>query len=146
MKVNTILLLTDGIYNYFAERFGVCSHPSSKACREKQSGTSDLQKIIECRNAARREFRKVRKSGDYTPEHIQLVAKKFLNLVRSHSKLQHASQKLNQKNAYKTMKSRCHNHFWEFSRQLLDDGSAKQVKPEFSSDEATQYFSNTYHS
>ena len=44
------------------------------------------------------------------------------------------------------MKSRCHNHFWKFSRQLLDDSSAKQVKPELSSDEAAQYFSNTYHS
>ena len=101
-----------------------------------------LYQITKCRNAARRELRRLKKSGDHSSEHIKLVASKFFDLVRSHSKMKRISQKIDQKNAQRSMKSQCHRHFWQFSKELLDDKTITQSKPEFSAVEATQYFSN----
>ena len=101
-----------------------------------------LYQITKCRNAARRELRRFKKSGDHSSEHIKLVASKFFDLVHSHSKMKRISQKIDQKNAQRSMKSQCHRHFWQFSKELLDDKTITQSKAEFSAVEATQYFSN----
>ncbi len=41
---------------------------------------------------------------------------------------------------------RCYRHFWRFTRELLNDDTASRVLPQFSPDEAYDYFVSNYQS
>ena len=80
-------ILCEGIYNYFAGKYGVKNAPSVSRPGPKKSRKHNrpLKKVIQERNGARRDARQAKKKGrDDTL--IRDLPRKLYKLVRTHSK------------------------------------------------------------
>ncbi len=101
--------------------------------------------MSELKKKARKEFRQARREGKVVEE-IQSLARNFFNLIRQHSSLKKKSQRLSEAGSAKKARKRCHRDFWRFTRELLNEDAASRVPPQFSVDEAYNYFASTYQS
>ena len=140
------LTLTQGIYDYFSSQFGVQQSLSHKRRSQASSVQEKLKNLKECKNEARWKLQQARRSHDHSPDQIKSIAINFFNLVRSYSKLKQMSVKLEERQARNSMRAQCHHHFWRFTKQLLDEKSSDMCEPAFSEAQATQFFSEVYHS
>ena len=102
-----------------------------------------LKKITDLKNEARKNVRMAKKERK-PPSVIATLTGRFLSLLREHSRLNRIStHSIHTKNA-NYVRQKCHNNFWKFAKDLLDDNSASRINPQFSKDQATNYFSDTY--
>ena len=102
-----------------------------------------MKKVKQLKNEARKEFRRAKEQG-LPIESIQMFARTFFKLVREHSHLKRASQSAKQRSQANKTRQYCHCHFWQFSKQLLDDNSTSQIPPQFSGNEAFSFFKEVY--
>ena len=74
------------------------------------------------------------------------TSRNFFNLVRQQSALKRKSNQSHQSKTARAARQQCHKHFWNFAREQLDDSTASKATPEFSEEEAFQFFHSTYQS
>ena len=79
-------ILSEGIYDYFDQRYGTRQPKPSKHQRRRARQNKALKNLKELKNAARRDFQKAKKEG-LPSESIQPLAKKFFQLIREHNRL-----------------------------------------------------------
>ena len=72
------------------------------------------------------------------------LARTFFQSVRAHSRCKKAYDQAQGRREAKHARHQCHHHFWPFAKRLLDN-SKLDIEPQFSEEEAHQFFSNTYH-
>ena len=139
-------ILCEGIYNYFAGKYGVKNAPSVSRPGPKKSRKHNrpLKKVIQERNGARRDARQAKKKGrDDTL--IRDLPRKLYKLVRTHSKAKR--KMLNARMNLEARKARrdCAKHFWLFASRVLD-GKGDPVESSFSAEDAVSFFSEFYSS
>ena len=137
-------VLSEGIYDYFAKKFGTRKQKPNRHQGKRAKHDRALKKVTQLKNEARREFQKAKKHG-LQPETIQPLARKFFELVREHSRLKSLSTRSKCRAQARSARHSCHHHFWRFSRQLLNDNSTSDVAPQFTQEEACDYFTEVYH-
>ena len=76
--------LSDGIYDFLANKYGTRQH--SKRRRRQEKHALALNKARKLKNEARRELRRARVNSTLSAEEIRSLARKFYQLVRSHSR------------------------------------------------------------
>jgi len=79
-------VLSEGIYDYFAQKYGARKQKPSRRQGKRAKHDRALKKVTQLKNEARREFQRANKHG-LLPETIQPLACKFFELVREHSRL-----------------------------------------------------------
>ena len=72
------------------------------------------------------------------------LARRFFQSVRAHSQCKRAYDQAKDLREAKHARHQCHHHFWPFAKGLLDN-SQLDIEPQFSEEQAHQFFSNTYH-
>lgn len=137
-------ILIDGIYDYFAQKYGTKQQKQSKCQKRREKHARALKTVKRLKNEARREFQKAKKHG-LSPENIQPLARKFFDLVREHSRVKRSSITTQQRTNAQKVRHHCHRHFWKFAKELLDDKSSSQVVPSFTEAQASSYFREIYH-
>ncbi len=138
-------ILADGIYTYFATAHDVRQTTTRKRKVPSHGNHDRALKVSELKKKARKEFRQARREGKVVEE-IQSLARNFFNLIRQHSSLKKKSQRLSETGSAKKARKWCHRDFWRFTRELLNEDAASRVPPQFSVDEAYDYFASTYQS
>lgn len=138
---NTKLL--EGIYNFFASTYGTKQQQKSKRRQEKH--TQALNSAKKRKNEARRELRQAKTNGILSPDEIMSLARKFFQLVRSHSRCKRDYQRAASSRRVRHARHECHQNFCPFAKQLLDDSLKPNIEPQFSEEEATKFFTDTYH-
>ncbi len=141
-------LITDGTYKYFADNHGVrkrSGRGSKQKTTTRQKHDRALKKVKDLKSKARKVFRQAKREGRLGEE-VQSLAKNFFNLVRQHNKLKKQSRKSTDAASTKATRKRCHQDFWRFTRELLNDDSASRAPSQFSPDETFNYFVSTYQS
>ena len=104
-----------------------------------------LKKVTELKKRAKKEFREAKRKG-FPQEEIRSIARNFFDLVCQQNKLKKQSKQTAQRNSAKRERQRCHKNFWKFAREVLDDNQASRIPPQFSGEQAHEYFSSTYQS
>ena len=89
MKIKNRILI-DGIYDYFAQKYGTKKQKQSKCQKRREKHDRALKTVKRLKNEARCEFQKAKKHG-LSPENIQPLAHKFFDLVREHSQVKRSS-------------------------------------------------------
>ena len=135
--------LSDGIYHYFASEHGVKQH--SKQRRRKDKLAKALNEAKKEKNEARRMLRQARATGNKSAEEIMSLARSFYKMVHSHNRCKRLYQRAVWSRNADHVRGECHQHFWPFARRLLDKSSQSVIEPQFSLEEAVQYFTDTYH-
>ena len=142
-------LLVNGIYEYLALH---CGHRTKGSSRNsKQQGQTRkkhdraLKRVTELKRKAKKDFRQAQQTG-LPQENIHALAKNFFDLVRQQSKLKKTSRQQTQYTNTKKVRQQCHRQFWKFAKELLDDNQAANVKPQFTEDQAVEFFTSTYKS
>ena len=140
-------MLTTGIYQYFAESCGTRKVGQKQGTQQKKQKQHDraLKKVTELKKKAKKDFREAKLNG-MTPEGTQTLARNFFYLVRQQSKLKRKSKQAGEYASTRRARQQCHRHFWRFARDLLDENQASQVDPQFSEEQACEFFTNTYKS
>ena len=134
--------LTHGIYSFFAMRYGT-KHQSKRQKRQEKH-VQALNSAKNCKNNARKELRQAKINGTMSPEEIMSLARKFFQLVRTHNRCKRATQRIAHFKKAKAARHECHDNFWPFAKQLLDDSPRSDIEPQFSEKEATQFFTVAY--
>lgn len=104
-----------------------------------------MKKVTELKKKAKIDFRLAQISG-MAPDDVCAIAKNFFNLVRQQSKLKKKAGQAAGEATAKRARQWCHRHFWKYAKNLLDEDQASQVEPQFSKEQAHQFFTNTYKS
>lgn len=138
---NTIL--SEGIYDYFAETFGTKKHSNGKHERKRKRHERALAAVTKLKNEARRELRQAKRSG-ISIDTIQSISRKFFDLVREHSRVKRSSVSSAKYAQARQARQQCHQDFWRFAKGLLDDKLSSQTSPAFTQEEAFTYFSKVY--
>jgi hypothetical protein len=133
--------LSDGIYDFLANKYGTRQH--SKRRRRQEKHALALNKARKLKNEARRELHRARVNSTLSAEEIRSLARKFYQLVRSHSCCRKAYQQV-PGGLGRLYRNECHQTFWSFAKQLLDESSQTSIEPQFSEEEGIQYFTETY--
>lgn len=139
-------LLTTGLYNYFAEKYGTRKQPQVRNRDHHKQKRHDraLKKVTELKKKAKKEFRTAQREG-FPQEQIQSLARNFFDLVRQ-SRLKRKSQQAGERTSARRPRQDCFRNFWKFASELLDDDQASRVPPQFSMTQAHEFFTNTYQS
>ena len=138
-------VLCDGIYQYFSEKYGVRRSNPDKAERKRKNHDRALKRVKQLKKTARKEFQRAKREG-LPPESIRALAQNFFTLVREHNHLKRASHNASLRKQTRKAKKCCHQHFWRYAKELLDDGAANQTTPQFGEQVAADYFKDVYHS
>ena len=77
---------------------------------------------------------------------VQALAASFLSILRQHSRLSRASSSRLKGLEARAARKECNRNFWQFSKNLLEDGSSSQTSPSFSASTAHSFFSEVYDS
>ena len=78
---------------------------------------------------------------------VQSLARHFITLIRTHSKLKKASISQSQSRDVKAARERCHRDFRRCAREVLDGGLGQDLEaPSFGEEAATSFFTEMYHS
>ena len=140
--------LCAGIYGVFFSPFGTRAPPKSKHHITKSTLRQHdrvLKEVTRKKNEVRRALHRARREGE-SENAIRPLAARFLSLPRQHSRLSRkSSTKLRHKEAI-VVREKCRKDFWQFAKNLLDDGCTTQTTPEFSASSAHSYFSEVYDS
>ena len=104
-----------------------------------------LKKVTDLKKRAKKDFREAKKKG-FPTEEIQSLARNFFDLVRSQSKLKKQSRQATQNSSSRRARQMCYKDFWKFTKELLDDSQASRIPPQFSGEQAHDFFSTTYQS
>ena len=75
---------------------------------------------------------------------IQPLARKLFQLIREHNRLKKTSSAMKGHDQARRVRHSCHRHFCRFSKQLLDDNSINGITPNFSQQEAHEFFKKVY--
>ena len=135
-------LLCEGLYTYFASKYGTnTTHALKKKRRPLHSGS---MKEVQRKKEAKRELRSAKKNGSPI-DVVHSLAKHFFSLVQAHSQLKRASRAQLLSRDVKAARLRCHKDFRRCARELLD-GKSDQLAPAFSDAAAVKFFSEVYHS
>ena len=139
--------LCAGVYDILAARFGTRapSRSQNQSKSKLKQHNRALKEVTRLKNEARQAFRKAKREGA-SGSTIQLLAAKFLSLLRQHSRLSRDSSRRLQHKEAGVVREECHRNFWSFTKKLLDGGSTCQTSPEFSASTAHSFFSNVYQS
>ena len=138
--------IAEGIYTYFSSTFGTKPPPKAPKRQTKMKRHDrQLKKITDLKNEARKNVR-MEKKEKKPPSVIAKLTGRFLSLLREHSRLKRISTHLIHTKNANYVRQKCHNNFWKLAKDLLDDNSASRINPQFSKDQATNYFSDTYSS
>ena len=120
--------LMEGIYCFFAERYGTTQPKKNKRQRRQEKLAQALISAKQMKKEARKELRQAKANGNLSADPIMSVARKFLQLVRSHKRaLQHAAGKKRAMSA----RHQCHQNFWRFAKKLLADHPTTDSEPQF---------------
>ena len=130
-------VLCDGIYQYFSEKYGVRQSKPDKTERKRKNHDRALKRVKQLKTA-RKEFQREKHEG-LSPESIRALAQNFFTLVREHNHLKRASHNASLRKQTSKAKKCCHQHFWRYAKELLDDGAANQTTPQFGEQVATDY-------
>ena len=130
------------VYTYFSNKFGTREHSKRKKRQEKHAKALNRAKLW--KNEARKALRQARSRGTQSPEDQMCLARTFFQSVRAHSRCKKAYDQAQGRREAKHARHQCHHHFWPFAKRLLDN-SKLDIEPQFSEEEAHQFFSNTYH-
>jgi len=137
-------VLCNGIYTFFASRHGTIPtnqrHPHLPQVRNNHSA---LKKVQTEKNAVKKRLRQLRRSEDNRDD-VRLLAHEFHRLVRKHSKLAKEARKADVKSNQKQQRKSCHRDLHKFARTLLDDENFTAIQPNFSKEQATSFFTDTY--
>ena len=139
--------LCDAVYDILAARFGTKppSRPQKLLKSRLKQHDRALKEVTRLKNEARQALRRAKSEGVSGPT-IQLLAAKFLSLLRQHSRLKRVSSCRIQHKEAKVVRERCHRNFWRFAKELLDQGANLQITPDFSASKAHTFFSEVYKS
>ena len=137
-------VLSEGIYDCFDQKFGTRQQKPNKHQRRRVRHDKALKKVKELKNMARKDFQKAKKQG-LPADSIQPLARQFFQLIREHNRLKKSSSATNNRDQARKARHSCHRHFWQFSKQLLDDNSIIGITPNFSQEEAYEFFKKVYH-
>ena len=136
------VLLSDGIYSYFALTYGTKS-PTQRKKRRSPHNRS-LKEVERQKREAKKELR-LAKRNEASTESVQSLARHFLSLIRAHSRLKKAANARLLSRDARSARARCHKRFRECAREVLD-GERAQPIPSFSEAAATSFFSDIHHS
>ena len=138
--------LTEGVYDYFATRFGTKPFKRSKQrALRKTRAERRLVSITERKNAVRSQLRKAKQEGA-TPAIIADLAKSFFQLVREHSKAGHAEKKCKNECRQRSARSKCHQNIHKFAKSLFDTSDDSDISPQFGKSDAECFFREVYSS
>ena len=112
-------VLSEGIYDYFAQKFGTRQQKPTKQHRRRVRQAAEGEEL---KNLARRDFKNAKKQG-LSADSIQPLAKKF----KEHSRLKKALSAVKYCDQTRRARHACNCHFWQFARQLLDDNSTNSI-------------------
>ena len=84
------------------------------------------------------------KRQDLSAEAIHSIAKQFLSLLRSHSKLKRAAQVLGKVRDARNAKQQCYKNLHKYARKILDANSTANICPSFSEREGNRFFQEVY--
>ncbi len=125
-------LLTSGIYDHLAEKYGTREQRNAKSNQGQQKHKKHeraLKKVTDLKKKAKKDFREAKKKG-FPTEEIQSLARNILDLVRSQSKLKKQSRQATQTSSSRRARQMCYKDFWKFTKELLDDSQASRVSPQ----------------
>ena len=123
-------ILCDGIYAYFSERYGTKQPKTDRNTKRRQKHDRALKRVKQLKGDAKKEFQRAKREG-LQPETIQSLARNFYKLVREHNQLKKASHNANLSNQARKARQHCHQHFWQYAKELLDDNATNQASPQF---------------
>ena len=135
--------LCEGVYSYFASTCGTKSSTIRKS-KKRPLHNRALKKVVKEKREAKRELRLARRNGS-PAEVVHSLAKHFISLVRSHSKLKKSSEDRLLAREVKAARERCHKDFRQCAKEVLD-GKQTQERPSFGRGVATSFFTDVYHS
>jgi hypothetical protein len=136
-------LLCEGLYTYFASKYGTnTTHAHKKKRRPLHKGS--LKEVQREKKEAKRELGLAKKNGSPV-DVVHSLAKHFFSLVRAHSQLKRASRAQLLSRDVRAARLRCHKDFRRCARELLD-GKSDQLALAFSEAAAAKFFSEVYHS
>ena len=135
--------LRDGVYQFFAQRFGV-KQLRRKKPTQGSGQMRNLKKLTQQKNEARKRLRSVKKNGSDEAT-IRRAAQEFHHFLRLHSRECRLSSKSRAKLEAFKARNLCAKSFWHFAAQLLD-GNKLNVSPAFNVKEAESFFRQSYRS
>ena len=139
-------LLSNGIYYYFSNRFGVRKIKIKGCSKRQRKQKRSIAKIREERNSLRKELRRAKKCGD-CPEMIKCLAVKFHHLVREFSRSKRDEEKAAAKKSSKQARKQCAEDINKFAKDLFEGKNHNQkVKPDFDEQQAQSFFQKIYSS
>ena len=127
--------LSDEIYNFFASNYG--TRQTKKKKRRQEKHVKALNVATRQKNEARKELRQAKTNDAKSPEEVMSLARKFFQVLRSHSQCKRAFQRTKRLKKSRCARDECHKNFWPFTKQLLDGSSRSNVEPGFSKEEAS---------
>ena len=139
-------VLCYGIYSYFTTKYG-----TQQPNRHNQHQTKVLKKSNELKealiekNVAKKNLRQMRRTGS-NPETIRKSACEFHRLVRAHSRLNKAVNRLKRLGTQKHQQKDCRNNPHKFARKILNDENYTSIEPTFDKSNAEDYFTEVYSS
>ena len=134
-------ILTNGIYDIMAGRYGTRNPPRPKKRPRQHDRT--LRRVTRLKNEARQALRRVRRQEESVST-IQSLSGNFLSLLREHSKLKRKSSRRLQDKEASIVREECHHNFWRYAKCLLDGDTTSQSTPNFSARAAYSFFSEVY--
>ena len=81
-------VLVEGIYTFFSNKYGT-KEPSKRKKRQEKHAQA-LNRAKKWKNEAHKELRQAKFSGTHSPEELMGLAKRFLQLIRAHSRCKRA--------------------------------------------------------
>ena len=142
--MNHVLCL--GIYSYFTSKYG-----TQQLNRHNQHQTkvmkkrNELEEALTEKNAAKRKLRQMRRT-ESNPETIRKLALEFHGLVRAHSRLNKAVNRLKRLGTQKQQRKDCRNDTHKFAKKILNDENYTSIEPTFDNRDAEDYFTEVYSS
>jgi hypothetical protein len=134
-------ILTNGIYDILAGRYGTRNPPRPKKRPRQHDRT--LKRVTRLKNEARQALRRARRQGESVST-IQSLSGNFLSLLREHSHLKRKSSRRLQDKEASIAREQCHRNFWRYAKCLLDGDTTSQSSPKFSASAAHSFFSEVY--
>ena len=134
-------ILTNGIYDILAGRYGTRNPPRPKKRPRQHDRT--LKRVTRLKNEARQALRRARRQGESVST-IQSLSGNFLSLLREHSHLKRKSSRRLQDKEASIAREECHRNFWRYAKCLLDGDTTSQSTPKFSASAAHSFFSEVY--
>ena len=137
-------ILCEGIYGYFASKYGTIQIKPSKvhSVQRPRKHNRAVKKITKEKNIARRELRRAIKEGK-KDDIIKDIARKFHKMIRMHSRAK--KEQLKSRLNLEAGKARleCARNLWRYAAKILD-GEEDLNEPSFSVKDAEEFFKKVY--